>query len=76
MIDINILRQKYESGEISQKDLTREQIEKIARIYDDEIEKTKKEIVNIDKEIEVYKQKLVDIIENLKIKNKEGKKWN
>lgn len=49
MIDINILRQKYESGEISQKDLTREQIEKIAQIYDDEIEKTKKEIVNIDK---------------------------
>ena len=66
MENINILKEKYDKGEIKQEDLTKEQIIQIGKLYDKEIEEIDKEIKSLDIEIEEYKNKLIDIIEKLK----------
>ncbi len=66
MENIQILKEKYDKGEIKQEELTREQRIQIGKLYDKEIAQTKEDIDDLDIEIEIYKNKLIDIIEKLK----------
>ena len=66
MENINILKEKYDKGEIKQEELTKEQRVQIGKLYDKEIEEIDKEIKSLDLQIEEYKNKLINIIEKLK----------
>ncbi len=66
MENINILKEKYDKGEIKQEELTKEQRVQIGKLYDKEIEEIDNEIKSLDLEIEEYKNKLINIIEKLK----------
>ena len=66
MENINILKEKYDKGEIKQEELTKEQRIQIGKLYDNEIVEIDKEIKSLDLEIEEYKNKLINIIEKLK----------
>ncbi len=66
MENINILKEKYDKGEIKQEELTKEQRVQIGKLYDKEIEEIDKEIKSLDLQIEEYKNKLISIIEKLK----------
>lgn len=66
MENINILKEKYDKGEIKQEELTKEQRVQIGKLYDKEIEGIDNEIKSLDLEIEEYKNKLINIIEKLK----------
>ena len=66
MENINILKEKYDKGEIKQEELTKEQRVQIGKLYDKEIEEIDNEIKSLDLEIEEYKNKLISIIEKLK----------
>lgn len=66
MENINILKEKYDKGEIKQEELTKEQRVQIGKLYDKEIEEIDNEIKSLDLQIEEYKNKLISIIEKLK----------
>ena len=66
MENINILKEKYDKGEIKQEELTKEQRVQIGKLDDKEIEEIDKEIKSLDLQIEEYKNKLISIIEKLK----------
>ena len=66
MEDICVLKEKYDKGEIKQKELTKDQRIQIGKLYDNEIVEIDKEIKSLDLEIEEYKNKLINIIEKLK----------
>lgn len=73
MENIEVLKERYDKGEIKQEDLTKQQRIEIGKIYDRQIAETEEEIKQLDIEIEEYKNKLIDIIERLK-KNKREKR--